>query len=65
MRTTLEGYVLRTAAHTIRLTTTTAQYTTFERITGGAWDDTNWPACIVIAERFRDWHLIPAALRQK
>lgn len=41
------------------------QWKVFERIAGGAWEDTKWPACFTIAEMLRDWHLIPAVLRRK
>ena len=37
----------------------------FERPVGGTWKDTQWPACLTIAERWPDWQLIPAALRQR
>jgi hypothetical protein len=41
------------------------EWKVFERIAGGAWEDTHWNACLTMAERFHDWHLIPVALRQK
>ena len=41
------------------------QWQVFERPVGGTWRDTQWDACLTVAQRWPDWHLFPAALRQK